>query len=82
MIVVVVVVSWYTANMQKRYKNVPTTSPCLPVCLSTYNLENQNRFSSKLTTVYFTKKSVHSQTSFTEGVVHGQVLYQYSFCSH
>jgi len=29
-VVVVVVVSWYRANMQKRYKNVPTTLPRLP----------------------------------------------------
>ena len=55
MIIIVVVVSWYRANMQKRPKNVPTTLPCLPVCLSTYNLENLNRYSSNLTTGNFTK---------------------------
>jgi len=35
-VVVAVVVSWYRANMQERYKNVPTILPCLRVCLSVH----------------------------------------------
>jgi hypothetical protein len=64
-IVAVVVVSWYRANMQKRYKNIPTTLLCLPVCLSTYNLENLNRFSSKLTTRNLTKNLFPLQLHLT-----------------
>lgn len=64
-VVAVVVVSWYRANMQNRYKNVPTTLPCLPVCLSTYNLENLNRFSSKLTTRNLTKNLFSLQLQLT-----------------